>query len=74
MMIVHTITARDIGRDPDYIDLNINFTIDLIYNLFTIRKFPTILRPYVTTSLKYRAGHSLTELLQNCREPHFHYV
>ncbi|OCB86528.1 cytochrome P450 [Sanghuangporus baumii] len=46
-------------RDPDYIDLNINFTIDVIYNLYTIRKFPSILRPIV--------GNLVSSLPRNLR-------
>jgi hypothetical protein len=36
-----------LGRDPDYISLNIQFTIDVLVTAGIINMFPTLLKPYV---------------------------
>lgn len=35
------------GRDPDYMELNINFTMDVVKAGFMINRFPNFLKPYV---------------------------
>ena len=39
-----------IGRDQDYLSLNLNFTLNVIKNATILRMFPRPLRPYVATS------------------------
>lgn len=38
------------GRDKDYIDLNIRFTIDVIKAANVIRMFPDLLKGYALTA------------------------
>jgi hypothetical protein len=38
------------GRDQDYLNLNLTFTVDVVKNAIILRMFPKLLRPYVTTS------------------------
>lgn len=33
------------GRDPDYVELNITFTVDVVKAGTTLRMFPKFLRP-----------------------------
>ena len=37
----------NLGRDPDWIDLNIEHTLYVIKGAMIVRQFPTFLKPYV---------------------------
>ena len=39
-----------IGRNEDYLDLNLNFTTNVIKTAIILRMFPKSLRPYAATS------------------------
>ena len=45
-----SLNQRLIGRDQDYLDLNLNFTLNVTKNATILRMFPRPFRPYVTTS------------------------
>lgn len=40
-----------IGRDPDFCELNIQFTLDVVQGADNLKLFPPFLRPYVHVSL-----------------------
>jgi hypothetical protein len=39
-----------IGRNQEYLNLNLNFALNVIKNATILNMFPELLRPYVTTS------------------------
>ena len=53
-----------IGRNQDYLDLNLNFTLNVIKNATILRMFPRPLRPYVATSCHQSA--SLNQSQDRC--------
>ena len=40
------LTFHTIGRDPDYLELNKRFTIDIFKASYILNMFPPILKPY----------------------------
>ena len=42
------LTLVVLGRDPDWLDLNIHYTARVAQGTVIVRLFPTFLKPYVT--------------------------
>ena len=51
--IQKTITNCGTGRNPDYLDLNVNFTITVIKAATILRFFPPFLKPLAIPSMLY---------------------
>ena len=45
MQYITDLTARFTGREPEYMKLNIQFTIDVVLGGITINLFPNVLKP-----------------------------
>ena len=49
--VLQSLSDKNLGRDPDFVALNVQFTVDVVQAATLLRLFPPFLRPCVILGL-----------------------